>query len=161
MILFGRIKTHFSPIFIYVTMKQTILFAAFGLLGVATMFAQQGVTQCGVPTGQPRFPVGSYQELPDPDRPQETEWAEVTSSFLSWGTTDERYAKHRVPQLKQHNSLSLTGWRGERVNAQAVLWTGRDLKKIRTCFSDFKDYPAGKISFRIKLLNVRQENLCG
>lgn len=146
MILFGRIKTHFSPIFIDVTMKQTILFAAFGLLGVATMFAQQGVTQCGVPTGQPRFPVGSYQELPDPDRPQETEWAEVTSSFLSWGTTDERYAKHRVPQLKQHNSLSLTGWRGERVNAQAVLWTGRDLKKIRTCFSDFKDRKGNLLS---------------
>lgn len=120
-------------------MKQTILTITFGLLSIAPMSAQQGVTQCGVPTGQPRFPIESYRELPDPDQPQEAEWAAVKGSFLSWGTTDERYARHRVPQLKQQSSFELSGWRGERVNAQAVLWTAGELKQLRLRFTEFTD----------------------
>ena len=42
----------------------------------------------------------------------------------SWGTIDTRYAKHRLPQLKKQQLTTLKGWRGERVNAQAVVWTG-------------------------------------
>ena len=38
-----------------------------------TIFAQQGVTQCGVPTGQPKFPLLTYQELPDPTAPSDKE----------------------------------------------------------------------------------------
>ncbi len=34
-----------------------------------SFFAQQGVTQCGTSTGQPKFPIETYEELPDPTPP--------------------------------------------------------------------------------------------
>lgn len=76
------------------------------------------------PYGQSKFPIETYQELPDPSSPSDKDWAAVTNPQISWGTIDTRYAKHRLPQLKKQQLTTLKGWRGERVNAQAVVWTG-------------------------------------
>ena len=94
-------------------MKRLTIFSLTCLFSVGAVFAQQGVTQCGVPTGQPKFPLLTYQELPDPTAPSDKEWAAVTSTQVSWGTTDTRYAKHQLPQLKKQQTVSLKGWRGE------------------------------------------------
>ena len=111
-------------------MKRLTIFSLTCLFSMGAVFAQRGVTQCGVPTGQPKFPLLTYQELPDPTAPSDKEWAAVTSTQVSWGTTDVRYAKHQLPQLKKQQTVSLKGWRGERVNAQAVVWTGVELKDL-------------------------------
>lgn len=126
-------------------MKRLTIISLAGLFSM-TLFAQQGVTQCGVPTGQPKFPLESYQELPDPESPSEKEWAAVTTAQVSWGTTDVRYAKHRLPALKTQKNTSLKGWRGERVNAQAVVWTGTELKDLNFSFTDFKDKKGNTLS---------------
>ena len=126
-------------------MKRLTIISLAGLFSM-TLFAQQGVTQCGVPTGQPKFPLESYQELPDPESPSEKEWAAVTTAQVSWGTTDVRYAKHRLPALKAQKNTSLKGWRGERVNAQAVVWTGTELKDLNFSFTDFKDKKGNTLS---------------
>ena len=120
-------------------MKRLTIFSLTCLFSVGAVFAQRGVTQCGVPTGQPKFPLLTYQELPDPTAPSDKEWVAVTSTQVSWGTTDVRYAKHQLPQLKKQQTVSLKGWRGERVNAQAVVWTGVELKDLNFSFGDFKD----------------------
>lgn len=120
-------------------MKRLTIISLASLFGMSALFAQQGVTQCGTPTGQPKFPLGTYQELPDLATPSEKEWAAVTAAQVSWGTTDTRYAKHQLPSLKNQKSISLKGWRGERVNAQAVVWTGTELQDLNFSFSDFKD----------------------
>ena len=120
-------------------MKRFTIFSLTCFLSMGSVFAQQGVTQCGVPTGQPKFPLQAYQELPDPAAPSEKEWAAVTAPQVSWGTIDVRYAKHQLPALKKTTNTSLKGWRGERVNAQAVVWTGTELKDLNFSFTDFKD----------------------
>lgn len=117
--------------------KNLLLFAC--LLSSGTIFAQQGMTQCGVPTGQPPFPVVSYTELPDPAQPVVKEWAAIQTPRVSWGSTDVRYGKHEVPGLKQQNTLRLRAWRGEKVNAQAVIWTGSELSDLNCTLSDFKN----------------------
>ena len=120
-------------------MKRLTIISLASLFGMSALFAQQGVTQCGTPTGQPKVPLGTYQELPDLATPSEKEWAAVTAAQVSWGTTDTRYAKHQLPSLKNQKNISLKGWRGERVNAQAVVWTGTELQDLNFSFSDFKD----------------------
>ena len=120
-------------------MKRLTIFSLTCLFSVGAVFAQQGVTQCGVPTGQPKFPLLTYQDLPDPATPSDKEWAAVTTTQVSWGTTDVRYAKHGLPRLKNQQTVALKGWRGERVNAQAVVWTGVELKDLNFSFGDFKD----------------------
>ena len=47
-------------------MKRLTIFSLTCLFSMGAVFAQRGVTQCGVPTGQPKFPLLTYQELPDP-----------------------------------------------------------------------------------------------
>ena len=121
------------------TMNRITVFLFSCMLGTGISFAQQGTTQCGVPTGQAPYPVNSYIELPDPVQPSAQEWVAVKSPHTSWGTTDVHYAKHAVPGLKQQNTLRLRAWRGERVNAQAVVWTGREVKELNCSLTDLKN----------------------
>ena len=100
------------------------------LVSTGPLLAPQGVTQCGTPTGQAPFPIQSYKELPDPVAPSEKEWAAVKAPQVQWGNTDTRYAKHAVPVIQPQKSITLEGWRGEKLHAQAVVWTGTDLKRI-------------------------------
>ncbi len=116
------------------------------LLSLGVLSAQQGITQCGAPTGQTPFPVLTYTELPDPVQPVSREWTVVKTPHVSWGSTDVRYAKHKVPQLKQQNTLRLHAWRGERVNAQALVWTGSEVKNLHCTLSDLKDNKGGALS---------------
>ena len=51
-------------------MKRLTIISLASLFSMSTLFAQQGVTQCGTLTGQPKFPLGTYQELPDPTTPK-------------------------------------------------------------------------------------------
>lgn len=115
----------------------TILFSC--LVGASPLLAQQGVTQCGTPTGQPPYPLNAYQELPDPSAPSPEAWASVKTPRISWGSTDVRYAKHNVPVLKQQNVLRLQAWRGERVNAQALVWSGAAMNNFTYSLSEFKN----------------------
>ncbi len=64
-----------------------------------------------------------YDELPFWEHPDEDEWSSVRGLNFSWGSVDARYARHQVPAVKAVKSLLLEGWRGERVFAQAVIWT--------------------------------------
>ena len=85
-------------------------------------------------------PLGSYNE---PNYPlpanYETQWAKVqTPVQLSWGSTDIRYNKYDVPAVKQQHKALLKAWRGERVNAQAVLWTKGNLDDVRIEMSALK-----------------------
>ncbi len=114
------------------TLCMACLFAA------SPLFAQQGVTQCGTPTGQPPFPLNSYQELPDPSTPSDKAWATVKGTLISWGDADTRYAKHAVPMQKLQTTATLQGWRGERTNTQAVVWTGTEVKDLNFVFSGFR-----------------------
>ncbi len=84
--------------------------------------------------------VGDYEELADTE-PHDTEeiWARMDAPvMLSWGTTDIRYKKSDVPVVEKKSSLGLTAWRGERVYAQAVLWTNCGLDDVRVDVGDLK-----------------------
>ena len=41
--------------------------------------------------------------------------------ILQWGSTDVRYAREEVPALEKRRQWKTSAWKGERVNAQAVL----------------------------------------
>lgn len=102
-------------------------------------FAQEqtGITQCGRPTNQPVFPLASYTELPDHQLPDAKAWATVKTANAAWGNTNTRYNKAETPK-QTTNSLSLKAWRGEKVNAQAVVYTPTPIEKLNYSVSQFK-----------------------
>lgn len=79
-----------------------------------------------------KFPLEQYEELTD-TKPHDGAdvWNKMKlPTMLSWGTTDVRYKKQNVPDIKKNSSFHVKAWRGERVNAQAVIWTNKELKGV-------------------------------
>ena len=105
---------------------------------VGQISAQQGVTQFGRPTGQPAFPVEEFIELPDHNAPKPEQWTRVSKPQAQWANSNQRYAKHEVPQQGLTSSLRLTAWQGETLNAQALVWSGADAGNITLAFTPFK-----------------------
>ena len=71
-----------------------------------------------------KYPLGNYEELTDTKPHDGAEvWNKMTTpTCLSWGTTDIRYKKLNVPDIKKTTRWQGKAWKGERINAQAVLW---------------------------------------
>ena len=88
-----------------------------------------------------KFPLGDYVELTD-TKPHDGEevWRKMTAPVrFCWGTTDVRYKKLNVPDVKATGTLRLKAWKGERVNAQAVLWTQKELEGAEIAVSELKN----------------------
>lgn len=86
------------------------------------------------------FPLGQYEELTD-TKPQdsEAEWAKISApTQFSWASTDVRYRRNDIPKIKKRVTWSGKAWRGERINAQAVLWTNRELSDVEVVASDLR-----------------------
>ena len=83
---------------------------------------------------------GDYLELTDTKpHDDETAWNKQPSApQISWGSTDVRYAKLNVPVLAKTSTWKTTAWRGERVNAQAVVWTKTDVSNLRISVGDLR-----------------------
>ena len=95
-------------------------------------------TQCGTPTGQERFPLYTYKELPQLTRPDSVQWKDERGLKASWGSKSVRYSATSVPVVKKIDDQILAGWKGERVFAQAVIWTARQADSVQYRISDLK-----------------------
>ena len=83
---------------------------------------------------------GDYVELTD-SRPHDDEvaWNKLPDfPQISWGSTDVRYAKYNIPTLQKTNIWKTKAWKGERVNAQAAVWTKTAISEARITVSDLK-----------------------
>jgi hypothetical protein len=116
------------------------IFLSAGLVS-AIMASAQGVTQCGVPTGQPQFPLESYTELPDPSPVRPEAWKNVGAAKVAWGSTYVRYVKHEVPgkSVRGGTTLSLAAWRGERVGATAMVWGSKPIEQLTVSVGKFSN----------------------
>lgn len=78
-----------------------------------------------------------YTELTDTKPIDNTAWEQMkTPVRLSWGSTDVRYDKANVPALKETRNWKGTAWKGERIQAQAVLWSAVPLTEVSATVSD-------------------------
>lgn len=85
-------------------------------------------------------PLGEYEELTDtkPFDGKEVWDRMQTPSNISWATTDVRYPKRSIPQIVKTSRWQAKAWKGERVNAQALIWTKANLSGVTLSVSDLK-----------------------
>lgn len=58
---------------------------------------------------------------------------------VSFATTDELYFRTEVPGLETESSSWIaTGWKGERMNVQVLVWSPDTLQQVRFKISDLK-----------------------
>ena len=77
-----------------------------------------------------------YRELPNPVATDASKWARVTAPVVAWGSTDVRYPKELPAVATSKGLLNLVGWMGEKLSAQLVISTGRDLKNVSVEVTD-------------------------
>ena len=112
-------------------MKKIVLMAVM-LLSLTGMKAQQV--------------SGLYEELPNPVATDASKWTKVTNPIIAWGSTDVRYNKELPASVTPVGIMNLTAWMGEKVSAQLVISTNRDLKNVSVEVSDIlaKNYKISK-----------------
>ena len=112
-------------------MKKIVLMAVM-LLSLTGMKAQQV--------------SGLYEELPNPVATDASKWTKVTNPIIAWGSTDVRYNKELPASVTPVAIMNLTAWMGEKVSAQLVISTNRDLKNVSVEVSDIlaKNYKISK-----------------
>lgn len=112
-------------------MKNSLILCALLTLGQVA-YAQQS---------NENWLIEDYTELTD-TKPHDSEaaWSKISSpTQLSWASTDVRYPKLSIPTITKNSRWQTKAWKGERVNAQAVLWTTADLSDATITVSDLKN----------------------
>src|SRR5690606_38545466 len=81
----------------------------------------------------------TFRELPDPTRDTLSDWSPLRKGLhTSFVSIDKRFAKSRLPDVGIEKQQSLTGWKGERVSAQILLWTAAELRDVKVVLSGWK-----------------------
>ena len=65
---------------------------------------------------------------------------------VSFGTTDQLYFRSEVPGVNGNKSLEQTAWKGERLNAQVLVYSKDTIDQVRFVLSDLKGTNGKKIS---------------
>ena len=82
----------------------------------------------------------TYSEPSDPNPGDIAIWNTIQKGIhASVGSIDERYEKGTVPKIEISNNWKGIAWKGEKVNAQLLLWASEDLNKVHCKVSDLKD----------------------
>ncbi len=93
------------------------------------LFAQVALAQKGTP----------FRELADPTSDTLSDWSKTGPGLhCSFVTVDKRFPRSVVPDVEIRKAAALSGWRGERVSAQVLLWTTGPVKGARIGISEFK-----------------------
>lgn len=100
----------------------------------------------GCNSERPKKECPTFSELPDPTADTLSDWSNVPGGLqASLVSIDVKYPKSVAPNVESAKVTSLTGWKGERVSGQLLLWTTEDIKQAECEFSDFIS-PSGKLS---------------
>jgi hypothetical protein len=108
-----------------------------------------------------KVPVPQWHYLPEYTYDKSVDsisWTkQKTGLHVAFGSTDELYLRCEVPSVnKESITWEETGWRGERLNTQVLVWSPDTIEQIRFRMSDLKSTGGKVFSKRnIKLNMVR------
>lgn len=75
---------------------------------------------------------GTFTEAKDPDGVQVEAWKSVQKGLNSgFGNTYTRYSRSKPPNGNINRDISLTGWKGEKINCQLLFWSSSDEGIVR------------------------------
>jgi len=73
-------------------------------------------------------------------------WNSQKGLHVGFGSTDALYFRTEVPEMKEELSWSGNGWKGERLNAQVLVWSADTLEQVRFKVNDLVGNNGNKIS---------------
>ncbi len=80
----------------------------------------------------------TFEEMADPAQDTISDWSQVAQGLnASLVSIDIKYPRSVAPKINIEKKCQLTGWKGEKLSAQLILWTTEDIKQAECGFSDF------------------------
>lgn len=80
----------------------------------------------------------TYTEPSDPQQAVASDWTNVATGLnASWASRDKHYALHKVPLKSLVKDTTIYAWRGERLGAEAVLFSKTATGNLRLTLSDW------------------------
>jgi hypothetical protein len=134
-------------------MKKIILFLLPALVSGSFAWAQAQKGQ----VDSALLPVLSphYQDEFTLDKPTDpAAWNTQQGFHAGFGSENDLYFRTEAPQLKGSNSWWGCGWKGERLNAQIVVWSADTLEQVRFKLNDLTGPNGHKISKNNISLNM-------
>jgi hypothetical protein len=81
----------------------------------------------------------TFKELPDPTADTLSDWSGIPEGLqVSFVSIDRRYPKSVLPEIAPSETEKLIGWKGEKLSAQLLLWTGEEIGNVEVKFTDFR-----------------------
>jgi hypothetical protein len=87
---------------------------------------------------QTTFTSQDWTEPADPNETDMAAWTDVQKPLASWGSVDVRYALSEPFSGESSEIRLLKGWRGERVHAQVVVSTPKDIRNLKCRLGEFR-----------------------
>jgi hypothetical protein len=108
--------------------------ALYLVMGITTTI---GVTSCE--EKRPKKEFITFEEMADPSIDTLSDWSNVPSGLqASFITIDERVPRSVAPEVVIKKKIKLTGWKGEKLSAQLLLWSTDEIKQVELEFDEFK-----------------------
>lgn len=114
-----------------------ILLSAFRLLFAISLGSSLlGTVSCN--SKQPEKGCATFKEMKDPTNDTLSDWSHVTAGLhASFVSIDHKLPKSVAPEIEPVKSVKVTGWKGEKVSAQILLWSSEDIRQVECGFNDF------------------------
>ena len=81
----------------------------------------------------------TFTEAIDPAPDSLADWSKVSKRLnVSFGNIDTRYAKSSIPAMEKTTVWKGSGWRGERISTQVVLWSAANVGQVKCEFTSFR-----------------------
>ncbi|KAA2240753.1 DUF4091 domain-containing protein [Chitinophaga agrisoli] len=111
-------------------MRKFALLCSLAVWLTAPVFAQH---KGEIPAGRMPASPPHYQPEYTFDTPVDAQaWTGQSAGLhVSFGTTDKLYFRTEVPVQQEAHSWEATGWRGERLNTQLLVWSPDTLRQVR------------------------------
>lgn len=92
----------------------------------------------------------TFTELPDPTVDTLSDWSGISAGLhASFVSIDNRFPKSVAPEVTPTETNKLVGWKGEKVSAQLLLWTGEEIEDVQVTITDFQSDNGAKLSNEI------------
>src|SRR5690606_40760257 len=83
----------------------------------------------------------TFKELPDPTADTLSDWSGIPEGLqASFVSIDRRYPKSVLPEIAPSETEKLIGWKGEKVSAQLLLWTGEEIGNVEVKFTRSEEH---------------------
>ena len=77
--------------------------------------------------------------MQDPTNDTLSDWSQVAKGLhASFISIDEKLPKSVAPEVPPINHATVTGWKGERVAAQLLLWSAEEIQQVEVEIGEFQ-----------------------